>query len=525
MTKRLVRLHGTLSYKGLTGEAAGAALLTDWRSGTYGARPALGCFALVWQDAAHQGILLDASGLMSLFLVEGDTPAFSFLEAVAAARRPLRLNSDALFEAILTGMVSPPETLFHNIAEWVPGREVPGWAISQLPCPAGRECRARSMKDAAAHLLTVCREVITECAAAANGGGVAIGLSGGYDSRLLLLLARETWSNVEAHTFVSQAHSGEASLAKAIALRAGVPFRDVPVALWPDLTEEGLRANQADALRYWDARTTSTMGTFNDVHTERVRRMAIGTASLGLNGLGGEMFRNRENLPRGDYSHTGWVASRVVGPAGLLLVERREEVRAAVHRVAQKYAALCGVPRSRWIDRRYSRQVYRKVWIPVAAGTKLQAENRVGPSLMPFAEALVSGEALACTKWIGLGGALEAEMIRQLDPAVAEIPSTYGHSFASIPVRTQTRWMLASAVPAWARLARAQLGRRSPATVRGEVLHGDVFEPTRYGLEIMKRSGIPVAWERIWDDVETRDRTLFLAHFLGLSRNDLGTRR
>lgn len=458
-----------------------------------------------------------------MFLVEGGAPAFCFLDAVSAAKRPLRLNDEALFEAMLTGMVAPPETLFRGIAEWVPGTKVPGRMVSQLPSPSRKAIRARSTKDAAAHLLTVCRDVVAECAAAASRGGLSVGLSGGYDSRLLLLLARESRSDVEAHSFVSPAHSGEVALAKAIASRAGVPFREVPVSLWPDLSEGSLRANQEDALRFWDARTTSTMGTFNDVHTGRVRRMAVGTAALGLNGLGGEMFRNRENLPRGSYSHLGWLASRVVGPEGLLLVESRQEAAAAVRRVARKYAALCGEPYSRWIDRRYSRQVYRKVWIPVAAGARLQAENRVGPSVMPFAETLVSSEALACTKWIGLGGALEAEMIRQLDPALAAIPSTYGHSFDRVPLRVRTRWALAAALPAWGRLARARMKRKRVATVTGEVLARDVFEATRCGLEIMKRSGIPVAWERIWDDVETRDRTLYLAHFLGLLRSEIAT--
>ena len=74
-----------------------------------------------------------------------------------------------------------------------------------------------------------------------------------------------------------------------------------------------------------------------------------------------------------------------------------------------------GSDRLKWFDRERARRYYRDIWLPYVAGPRISAENQLGQSLMPFADAAVSAAALRATPFVGSHGDFEAAMIRRLN--------------------------------------------------------------------------------------------------------------
>ena len=354
----------------------------------------------------------------------------------------------------------------------------------------------------------------------AGDAGVSMGLSGGYDSRLMLLLAVEAGIPVSPFTFVSDCHVKEIAVARALAHSVGLKLRRIPVRRWTDLSEEELEQNIDDAISYYDGRTNETMGTFNDVHTARIHMLCVGDAALNLNGLGGELYRNRERLPPYRFRFGSWFWQYVAGPRMLGAFKGKGERARFEHRMATKYGSILGVGRLKWADRYLARRWYREVWLPDFAGARLAAESGVAPSIMPFAEPAISAAALAATPYIGPHGEFEAEMIRRLDARIAALPSSYGPGFSKTPLHRKLRDFAMSMAPVSSRLVRNRvkhlLRPRRPAGIP-ERFRGRLTPPIGH----LKSLDLPVDIDFLLADPVSRDRTLYVAEYLYRNRDRL----
>lgn len=291
---------------------------------------------------------------------------------------------------------------------------------------------------------------------AAGEAGVSIGLSGGFDSRLLFLLAVASGIPISPFSFHSRYHSAEIQIAKQIASHAGLKLRIIKVKHWTELKNSELDENINDSINLYNGRTNETMGTFSDVHTAKIMRECRGDAAINLNGLGGELYRNRERLPPYPFGFHDWFWQYVAKPDMLRAFNGKRTRKRFEDRMAVKYGKLLGRSRFNWIDRWTARQWYRDVWLRWFAGARFVAENKVGKSEMPFADTEVSEAALAATPFIGAHGEFEAAMIKRLDSKIAALPSTYGHNFARIPYHRKLRDQFVSLVPLILRIQRSK---------------------------------------------------------------------
>jgi len=347
----------------------------------------------------------------------------------------------------------------------------------------------------------------------AGDAGVSIGLSGGYDSRLVLLLAVEAGIPVHPYCYGSPKHAQENALAQQVSAAAGLPLRVIPVRRWTDLKEGDLEANIVDALAFFAGRTNKTMGTFNDVHTARIHRECMGPAAVNLNGLGGELYRNRERLPPFPFSFTAWLWQYVAGPdlQGAFTAPRDREHFESYF--ATRHGAVLGLSKLKWLDRHLARRWYRDIWLPHFAGARLAAERRVGRAMMPFADPAVSATALAATPFIGAHGELEAELLRRLDAGIAALPSSYGAGFGRIPRHRRLKDAVMALAPIAARLARNRLRQnwRGPRTSTLPAPSRERFQDALANLQAQAPS-IDVGF--LLGDCVSRDRTLYIAEFL-----------
>jgi len=191
--------------------------------------------------------------------------------------------------------------------------------------------------------LEVLRGLFSRIREMAGEKGVSMGLSGGFDSRLMFLLAIDAGIPVHPFTFGSEQHVEEIQVAEAVAKVAGLTLRSIPVREWVDLNEGQLDRNIDDSISFFEGRTNRTMGSFNDVHTARVHRECVGGASINLNGLGGEMYRNRERLPPYLFKFENWFWQYVAGAEMMDAFFSDKDRREFEERMACKYGDILGL--------------------------------------------------------------------------------------------------------------------------------------------------------------------------------------
>ncbi len=518
---------GTPVYKGLGYADGMEELLRDWESGSVIREELVGFYCLLFFDGSRVSLATDPSGLYHVFSNADGTVVSSSLQAVLVADgKSHAVNRDALAEQLLTGSVAGPDTLCSDIVLLTEKSRrdfrspVADFVTFGPATPRDELCR-RSFSECVERQLSVLRKYFERIRLLSEETGTSLGVSGGYDSRLLLLLAREAGLTVFAYTYTSPGHGQEQAVAEELTRHAGIPLTSIPVRTWLHLDDRQLRANMDDALFYWDGRTNRTMGSFNDVHTRALRIDAMGPARLGFNGLGGELYRNPEHLPADGLDFGQWLQYFVMTPGSAAAICDRTSRQALTKRLGRKYARLMGIDSLDRLDRHLARRWYRDVWLPYSAGPRLCAENQLSFALMPFADWSVTRESLKVTPHIGVGGLFEAAMIRALDSGAARITSNYGHDFEQVPLRTRVSDMIRSLVPLGPRLRSHVQRTMSSVSKQRPGNNPDPPPGVQEGLRVLKRIDLPVNWDVLLSNDVNRDRCYYIAYFLSSFQEQL----
>lgn len=518
---------GTPIYKGLGYADGMKELLRDWELGSVVREELVGFYCLLFFDGLRVVLATDSSDLHHVFSNADGTVIASSLQAVLVADGARHaVSRDALVEQLLTGSIAGPDTLFDDIV--VLTREsqrefrspIAEFSVADSAALPDEPCR-ESFSECVERQLTELRKYFERIRVLSGEAGTSLGISGGYDSRLLLLLAKEAGLPIFAYTYSSPAHEREQTVAGELAEHARVPLKPIPVRTWTQLDDQQLRSNMDDALFFWDGRTNMTMGNFNDVDTRRVRITAMGSAGLSFNGLGGELYRNPEHLPVDGLDFGQWFRYFVMKPACTAAIRDEESASALIYRLGRKYARLMEVDSLDGFGRHLARRWYRQVWLPNSAGIRLCAENQLSYALMPFADWLVTRRSLGATSHIGAGGAFEAAMIRTLDSGAARVASNYGHAFDQVPVRTRLSNGLKSLVPLGPRLRYHTRKVMSSVGTRRPDVATELPSGVDEGLRVLKGANLPIDWDVLLSDDVNRDRCYYIAYFLSSFREHL----
>jgi len=476
-----------------------------------------GAYCILFWDGAETTVMSDPANMYHVFALEdGSHLSSSQLAVVRSAGRSVEIDGLVLMEQLITGFITPPTTPYRGVVlvdqvmqravRW-PGIQFRAPQLAPDPEPwTGNAAECLSLQ------IETLREHVATMRCLAEDAGVSIGLSGGYDSRLVLALLLDRKVPCDAHTWSSGAHGPEARIATQLARTAGIELREVGVRIWEKLTPEELGSITRDVIGYWDGRSNNTQGSFNEVHSRRARVAALGRARLGLSGHGGELYRNREHLPPWQFSLRDWLRFFVINPVGVAALRDARSKYELEEHLLGKYERLLGSWTAGRIDRHQARRWYARVWLPFAAGPKLSAENQLSFSLIVFAEEKVLRQALRCTSVIGLDGRFEATMIKSLSPSLASVQSNYGHPLDRSSLNAVATATALALIPHRVRLG-ASLAKQRAArlSTRNRRFWPSDANTARGAGAQLGDIGLPVNWGRLLVNRVFRDRAQYLA--------------
>jgi hypothetical protein len=454
---------GTPIYRGLGSKASLDRLWADWKDRRFDFEELRGTFALLLHHDRVLHFVTDAGGIQNVFYTDrGGIISSSFLATLAASPGTLSLDREAVVEVLAAGCLIGPQTIVEGIQRFEHAAR-PKWdgiVTVSPPDPPSEEALPTSFRQAIDEQLDVLSVHVKSLKNLADECGADLGLTGGYDSRLLLLLIREHFSRYSCHSHWGERPNTELECAEAVAAAAGCRHVVVPMTPTRRMTEEQLRQTMGDAMDFYDGLARKSCPWIEQLTTRSYRSAVLGANRLGLSGVGGEQYRNSDRLLRWRRPTDEWLKYRFLpGEGGDCFASSRDEVR-FLERLAQKMALHLGSGRDKHMTRldvrRFSSELYARSQI----GARNNAENQISFFLSPYLEPSVAQIAYRDIPWLGAGYNFEAEMIRRLDPDIAAIPSDYGWDFLGPePWRNQAAAYVKEFVPFSGPLLRARKPR------------------------------------------------------------------
>jgi hypothetical protein len=434
---------GTIAYRGLGYRASLARLLADFRAESIDRERLQGNFCVWFWDGRSITLMADAQNAQHVFIDEsGDVLSSSFLAVVASSPAPRRLHRLAAMEKLATGCLVGPETLVEGIhqADFARLESLPGKTgiqiVPQGRFPVAREFHRAGLEDSVRRQADVLQRYFAGIQALHKEQSGELGLSSGYDSRLLLALARSFGAPIPLHTHCSgTAHDEEIRIVEMLARQGNHPLTKVPTRQMETLEEERFSEVLRDNLYFFDGRCCNDMGSYSETYTAGYRKKVLGPNRLSYSGLGGEIFRNGFGTPGHGFSWSAWLDCMVFYPFAQEAAGHAEGMEQLHRSIDRKVALRLGIEWPRRADRFLTRAYYAAVRMPDCASNVANAYGQVAFVLTPFIERPIAGEALQGDPYIGTGGAYEAAIINQIAPEIAAVESHYGFPFSRVPAR------------------------------------------------------------------------------------------
>lgn len=523
---------GTFAYQGRGCQASLEAILRDYEAGKLEWDAVRGAYCFLFCTLDGMTVATDRLNLLQVFVNREQTVfSSSFAAVLKAGPRKFGVNVPAVIENTLTGFVIGPETVADGVflVDHQHRRQLraPGIQFQTRTGPAPEEDRpgnATFETCVADQIVELDRYFAAFKALAEEGGGVDIGLSGGYDSRLLLAVALRQLPKVVAHTHYHQRPTDDEIIAQQIAERLSVPIHLVRDMREPgEMTCEEFERNIDNTAAYTDGRIFHDYDWLTYTRTRWYREKVLGPLRLGMNGLGGELYRNFYNQVYRGANTRDWIKARVLNSGGVAVVGRTA-LENTVDRMSTGTSTSLGIQLGHRLSHQQMRRFFGEVWSSYCLAIRTSVDNQLAFSLSPFLDYPLRWASYRALPHLGVAGRFEGALIRRLNPVAAAVGSTYGHTFdRPEPVWRRLRCAARGAVPLNIQNRRqaSRLSRSRPSSPLYELLYRR--QPLfRQAVEIMRQPCLQLKWERVVQDETIARRAVSLGIMLVKYEDCLG---
>lgn len=482
-------LCGTMIYRGRTVMESAEQLLKDFIDGCLTEAELLGHFTCIIANKGKITLLTDKLASLAIYY-HNTLPVISssFLAIAEICDTPVQVSKQAVLEIILAHGVVPPDTQCEEIKRYIPSQKLTNflslevYEYKQDFVPDKPYFTFQDAVDAQVSKLDAYFELVKP---AMLETGVMTGLSGGFDSRLLLgMLLRHGLSPV-AYTHWQHGISSDFLLAHELA--------DCKKLDLIYLQEHERRVVDGDdtllsGYLFTDAQCRNQYYWSEIYNSQKYYTLLNAGVGMGLNGVGGEQYRNHEGIGRGRISLRSWLRNEVYPFASVVLP--RHDFFDFEERFVEKVKAVIGHDDK--IDAIGIKKYYNLAFGYANRYYRATFENQVINHLSPFCDPFVSLYAYKAIPFLGKLYGFQIAMIRKISPELAKINSSYGFPFSeNTPALYRLKMAVRNNLPRrWIRKSKQLPGGK----LRGEmkVTVGERLQSMMTGLDLRK---IPVTFE------------------------------
>ncbi len=458
---------GTPIYKGMDTDGSLDALLEDYLSEKIDYQQLIGQYTILFCQGNTIEILCDPLGCKHMFTDSGHGILSShMLPLCQCITSGLHINKKALYEKLLTGIIMSPNTVFEEIiqidrqtAEQI-SQENNGIKFIQTNDFQYSGKGYRSFSECLAEQANTLRSYFEQLDKACKQG-VDLGLSGGYDSRLVLAcLYRFNKAKMHLHSHATEnVHRQDLSIANQMAEYVGIPCHTVATKKLShcDHIDDVLRKS----VLYFDGRSSFSIGGCGEVYTASYRKESTENTPFTLTGVGGELYRNVFDIGFRSIRFNRFMEEKIFSESFRKAVSEQlyhEIKNDIIDRAASKLGIDEKSKQSKLVAHRY----YCEIMMPEGQGTALDAYNQVSCCIAPFLEPSIISRGYRAIPFHHSGGEFEGKLIDFIDPGLAAITSTYGYPIGKRPIINRMKESLRTLIPTsvWNQLAAISIRRK-----------------------------------------------------------------
>lgn len=420
----ILLVNGPVLYKQHDLDNSGNELLQDLIRNDVSWDQLSGSYALVLLRDNMIRIFNDQLGVYRLFGNTGKTfISTSFLASVFSSVQQQEINKSALREKICHGFILYPETLVKGVKDITYENIIlPDLQKSYRNNPRFIEGNQPVQWQGAQF-----KEYVGKYLSALKGKPVSLGLSAGFDSRLLLSGIKEYHPKYLFTHSTGKVHEKEKQVAAKLAAVSGDELAVLPTQKPEQLSDDQERVMLDDLLYYYDGRTANNSGAYSMTGTFEYNHHHLQHAVLGLNGKGGEVYRNYYNLPPWKISYDAFYDVHVAYSSTRFVLneEDAKELRERFYDGIRNRISDWNNSVSKWSVQRY----YSEVRQADCEGSIITAHNKITDYLAPFLDSQMLEKSYCSFQQLGLTDSFQSALINELSPELAAVPSKYGYSF------------------------------------------------------------------------------------------------
>lgn len=420
---------GSIIYKGLNFRNSLEMLLRDFTNCHLDEEELLGNYVLIFYShrSSKINILIDPSFVKSLYINRNNRIISSdFLAIVAASSRPITLNAYAIVENLVTGNLVSPDTYVNEIQkiDKINYKEIysdfPGIVTKEFH-PKKTVC-VSGFLNAVDHANGQLSHYFSSLKRLSDDHGAHIGLTGGFDSRLLLMHARKSLNRLITNSFWSP-NSIDYDNAKKLALAACLRFVSFEERRFKNIEYENIMSK---SYFQFDGQFRSSNNWDEEFSLPEYAAQIAENHFVGFHGCGGEQYRNRDRLigkiPWETFLRYEWMFKQGENP--FLDESMRKDVSSNIE---QKIFRLIGVTLKK-VGLIELKKIQNEVWISANRATRLNALNRQMFYFAPFTEYRLAQSAYEYVPYLGSWISFQREMMRRVDPVLSREVINYGFS-------------------------------------------------------------------------------------------------
>lgn len=443
--------QGTPIYKKETALTALNRIYQDFESCFDFTTEIRGHFTIILKKRGKVFFFNDYAGLTHIYKDHRDMIFSSSFVAMTKAVSHKSISVQEVYEYILEGVMYGNKTFFNEIS--IVDRE------NVIELSADTVYHKRTFKK---HFLGLTSNYQTSVEAIADnllghyeelatnfGDSLNSGLTAGYDSRLNLSLLEKFDYNFR-YEVGGAVDSPDVVIAKEIAIVEGVGVEHYERISPETLSVDKYLSHVKRQYHLNDG--IGNAGIFDDGTDWKLKLEGASRGSVGLVGIGGEIYRNYWGLPDRKYSIRSFLRSRY-DTFDSTEFSQAFDRNAYFDTLAEKVKTILGSSAD-ILDRKQVEILYPDLRMRYWAGTEVARHSQFYPILLPFGDSQIIHQSFEVPiKW-KLHGQLEADLIKHLNPEVAKIKSEYGYNFFDpIPAKYKVKTFVKENTPIWLRYA------------------------------------------------------------------------
>jgi len=426
---------GTMVYKGLNEPESLQELYADIKNQSIDEEHLIGHFICIEYIDFKIRILTDRLCFLPLYYSEDGFAVSSSLIAIACSKPgSFTISSQAMLENILAHGVVPPDTQFNEIKRWIPSLGLS--KINSIDIYSYKQTdyanSIRSFNQAVEEQINRLDEYMDQIKKTIYANGVRLGLSSGFDSRLLLALLLRHGIEPECYTNWEYGVSKDYIISNDISKKMGFNLAVLKAHKLSHTTStENEIPDFDEGYLYTDGQIRSECFWDEIYNTMEYYKLVPLSSSLGFSGVGGEQYRNAEGFKTTQISLDKWIKKHVL--YNYYVINNHRLRNDFLERYIVKVRNILNI--NDHIDGFGIKKYYNEIYGYANRHFRSIFPNQVIYHLSPFSDAYNSLFAYRAIPYLGHLYRFEMEMINKINPKLASFQSHYGFNFKkNIPI-------------------------------------------------------------------------------------------